>query len=76
MTNQPTKLRAPEAARYLRMGDSTLAKLRCSGGGPSFVKMGPRIVLYDRADLDAWLAEKKYASTSEYGNASPRAKKN
>jgi predicted DNA-binding transcriptional regulator AlpA len=61
-----SKLRPPEAARYLRMAVSTLAKLRCYGGGPRFAKAGPRLVIYDRADLDAWLADRICHSTSEY----------
>ncbi len=65
MTEQ-SKLRAPEAARYLRIAVSTLAKLRCYGGGPRFAKAGPRLVIYDRADLDAWLASRLCNSTSEY----------
>ncbi len=61
-----SKLRAPEAASYLRIAVSTLAKLRCYGGGPRFAKAGPRLVIYDRADLDAWLAGRLCHSTSEY----------
>ena len=63
---QITKLRPLEAAQYLRMASSTLAKMRCYGGGPRFAKAGPRVVLYDRTDLDAWLAERSVYSTSEY----------
>jgi predicted DNA-binding transcriptional regulator AlpA len=61
-----TKLRAPEAAHYLRLAASTLAKLRCYGGGPKYSKAGQRIIVYDRADLDAWLGSRAYNSTSEY----------
>ena len=46
------KMRAPEAATYLQMAASTLAKLRCSGGGPRYAKLGPRLVVYDTKDLD------------------------
>ena len=48
-------LRSSEAAEYLRVGRSTLAKLRCYGGGPRFHKAGRRVVLYSRAVLDMWL---------------------
>ena len=34
---------------------STLAKLRCLGGGPRFTKVGAN-VLYSREGLDAWVA--------------------
>ncbi len=66
MWNNFKKMRAPEAASYLRMAGSTLAKLRCYGGGPRFAKVGPRLVVYDRADLDAWLANRLCHSTAEY----------
>lgn len=50
-----TKMRSMEAAEYLRIAPSTLAKLRCYGGGPRFSKAGKRIVIYERRDLDRWL---------------------
>lgn len=61
----PTKLRAPAAADYLGLSASTLAKMRLRGDGPVYMKAGPRVVLYDRADLDAWLDSRKRRSTSE-----------
>ena len=56
-------LSAPEAARHLRLSEPYLAKLRCWGGGPSFLKLGRRVV-YRRSDLDAWLEGKLRVSTS------------
>jgi hypothetical protein len=41
----------------LRCAASTLEKLRSTGGGPRFVRFG-RTVAYERAALDAWVAEK------------------
>lgn len=66
MSYSPLKMRAPEAASYLRIAPSTLAKMRCYGGGPRFAKAGPRLVIYDRADLDAWLETHICRSTSDY----------
>ena len=66
------KMRSPEAAAYLRMAESTLAKLRCYGGGPRYSKVGPRLVIYDRADLDAYLADRMCRSTSEYATLAKR----
>lgn len=54
-----------EAAVYLRSTASTLSKLRHYGGGPIYIKQSARRVLYRRADLDAWLAERAVRSTSE-----------
>ncbi len=65
MTRDPSELLTPaEAAAYLRLSKSTLAKLRCVGGGPRFKKLGRKIV-YARADLDAWLAERTAANTTD-----------
>jgi hypothetical protein len=49
-------MRTREAAAFLKLAESTLCKLRCYGGGPSYSKAGARIVVYDRADLEAWLS--------------------
>ncbi|MEQ8399237.1 DNA-binding protein [Thalassobaculum sp.] len=59
------KLRAPAAAVYLSLSASTLAKMRLRGDGPLYMKAGPRVVLYDAVDLDAWLESRKRRSTSE-----------
>lgn len=54
-----------EAATYIGESPSTLNKRRLSGGdGPPFLKISRRVV-YDTADLDAWLASKRRRSTSE-----------
>jgi excisionase family DNA binding protein len=57
-------LRPQEAAEYLGLGHSTLAKLRLTGSGPSFRKLG-RSVRYHLDDLDRWAAERSQRSTSE-----------
>ena len=67
-----TKLRAKEAAEYLRVSNSTLSKMRCYGGGPRFAKAGARVVLYDRADLEAWLAARMVNSTGEHSMPAER----
>jgi len=63
--NNSPLLRAPEAAAYVGLSASTMAKMRLRGDGPLYAKAGPRVVVYDRADLDAWLATRKRRSTSE-----------
>lgn len=57
--NPPTFLRRQPAGEYLREtygfgSHRTLAKLASVGGGPPFRKAGPRIVLYERTELDEW----------------------
>jgi len=52
------------AATYTGTKPNYLEKLRCTGGGPIFVKRGG-LVRYDPDDLDAWLEAGKRRSTSE-----------
>jgi predicted DNA-binding transcriptional regulator AlpA len=59
------RLRTPEAAEYLGIGESTLEKWRCSGQGPMFERSGTRIVVYRVADLEEFLAARRARSTSE-----------
>jgi hypothetical protein len=59
-------LTAREAASYLRLAPVTLAKLRLTGGGPRFAKLGSR-VLYDQGDLDSWVDARMRRSTSDLG---------
>lgn len=61
-----TMLMPPEAAVYLGLAVQTLAKMRVSGEGPLFSKLG-RLVVYDRADLDEWIANNRRKSTSDRG---------
>ena len=55
MTLLPNVLRARDAARVLGLSESTLAKLRLSGKGPPYCKLGRR-VLYQPHDLSTWLS--------------------
>jgi predicted DNA-binding transcriptional regulator AlpA len=58
-------LRAPEAADYIRLSASTLAKMRLRGDGPRYIKAGMRIIAYQEDDLIAWLSARMRRSTSE-----------
>jgi hypothetical protein len=57
-----------ETSAYLRIAKQTLAKWRSAGGGPRFVRIGGRI-FYDVADLDAFIAARKFQSTAEADQA-------
>lgn len=59
------RLRPAEAATFLGFSQSTLAKMRLRGDGPPYSKLGKRIVVYDLADLESWVAIRKRLSTSE-----------
>jgi predicted DNA-binding transcriptional regulator AlpA len=58
-------MRTPEAANYVALAESTLTKMRLTGDGPPFVKVGPRAVAYRKADLDEWLSARVRRSTSD-----------
>ena len=70
-TNQDKQsaLRTLAAATYCGSSASTFEKLRLTGGGPVYHKIGRRVV-YRVADLDAWLAANRRRSTSDPGDTS------
>jgi predicted DNA-binding transcriptional regulator AlpA len=61
-----TPLNTAAAAAYTGLSKSSLEKLRVYGGGPRFLKVC-RLVRYRTEDLDAWLSERVFSSTSEHG---------
>jgi hypothetical protein len=62
--NPQELLRTSGAAAISGLSVSTLNKLRCSGGGPAFLKRG-RAVRYKPVDLKDWLDSRRVMSTSE-----------
>ena len=66
MTTIPAVLLASDAALLLSLSQSTLAKLRLTGKGPAYCKLGRRVV-YRLEDLTAWLEKNRRLSTSESG---------
>jgi len=55
-----------EAAEYTRLTRESLAQLRFRGVGPRFLKPTPRVVLYRRSALDAFLAASERRITEGY----------
>lgn len=55
-----------QAAARTGLASSTLRKLRLTGQGPKFLKLG-RAVRYRDSDLDAWLEGRTVLSTSDRG---------
>jgi hypothetical protein len=51
---------------------STLEKLRLTGGGPPFIRIGARAVGYALDDLDAYIEAGRRNSTSDPGPDTPR----
>ena len=61
-----TWLTRRQAAAYLKLGESTLAKLFVSGEGPPAIKIG-RSVRYSSLDLNQWMVTRRRQSTSDIG---------
>jgi predicted DNA-binding transcriptional regulator AlpA len=72
MTNNPITLTAEEAAKVLGLAASTLAKLRLSGNGPVYCKLGRRVV-YRREDLAVWLESRVARDTSDAEERLPKS---
>jgi hypothetical protein len=58
------RLSVPEAAAYCGISVSYLNKLRCTGGGATYITRGRRVI-YDTRDLDAWLNSGRRTSTTD-----------
>lgn len=59
-----TVLTETEAAALLQVTRFALRKWRRSGLGPRFVRCGGRLVRYVQADIDSWLAQRKFHSNA------------
>jgi predicted DNA-binding transcriptional regulator AlpA len=53
------------AAEHCGLSVSMMAKMRCTGKGPRFLKITGAAVRYDPKDLDVWLESRRRRSTSE-----------
>lgn len=56
-----------ETAKRYRLSKSSLDKMRCRGDGPPYYAVTPRKILYRPSDVDAWLAQRRFRSTADYG---------
>jgi hypothetical protein len=68
-----------EAASLIGVTPQTLKWWRCKGKGPRFLKFGESKqsgVGYEPADIEAWKAERKFASTTECSPAAQPLKLN
>jgi len=70
----PRFLRTPEAARFLGLSGRTLEKHRTFGTGPTYRKIGGRIV-YCVEDLQRWADLGVRTSTSDPGMVAIRVPK-
>ncbi len=61
---EPQLLNTKQAAKIVGLSHRTMERLRLVGGGPTYVKLGTR-VLYSPADLAAWVQAHRRTSTSD-----------
>jgi DNA-binding transcriptional MerR regulator len=66
------KLSTKDLAARIGIRPKTLDNWRSLGVGPAFYRLGSRVV-YDLADVDAWLAERRRTSTSDQDLQPPAA---
>ena len=64
MTGQ--NIPTPVAAEIIGISARTLEKWRVTGQGPTYLKLGKR-VLYPVRDLESWIQGQKRRSTSDEG---------
>ena len=57
-----TYVRSPDAARILGLSENTLRKWRCQRTGPAWSRVGTRTVVYDVADLRAFVEASRPAA--------------
>jgi hypothetical protein len=57
-------LSTKDASQVLKLTVLTLARYRCSGFGPPFMKIGGKI-LYERGVIETWALNRKRSSTSD-----------
>jgi predicted DNA-binding transcriptional regulator AlpA len=56
------------AAERIGLKQKTFENWRCNGNGPPFYKIGSRVV-YDDAEVDAWLESRRRTSTAQQSAA-------
>lgn len=59
-------LNTTQASKEFGISESWLAKLRLTGAGPIYCKVGKRVI-YRRDDITRWLQSHSRASTSQHG---------
>ena len=60
----PRYLDTRQAAAYLGLSSRMLRTMRAEGEGPPYARAGRRVI-YDRFDLDDWVARRKQGPDSE-----------
>ncbi|MNS00325.1 hypothetical protein D3C72_315740 [compost metagenome] len=69
MTSSDPFLPTPAAAAFLGVHRSFLDRRRVEGGGPAFIRLSARKIVYAQSVLDAWVAARRRLTTSDTGPA-------
>ena len=56
MASRREFLTEPEAAAYLGISHVCLKKHRLDGIGPTYIRLSPRLIRYEKQDLDEYIA--------------------
>lgn len=54
----PEYLTTTQLAERLSMPEGSLEQLRRRGGGPPFIRITPKLVRYNWADVETWFSER------------------
>jgi predicted DNA-binding transcriptional regulator AlpA len=54
-----------EFSKRVNVPTRTLQRWRCTGGGPPFVRLGPRRIGYRLTDVERWEAARTFASRAD-----------
>jgi Helix-turn-helix domain len=64
-------LSTAQLAEELRVDPRTTRRWRATGEGPPYIRVGRRAVLYDRRDVERWLAARRFAHQAAEATACP-----
>lgn len=56
-------LTTEEAAKAVGVSEMTMRRFRRNGGGPPYVRMGPKLIRYSAESLRLWVASRESASS-------------
>ncbi len=65
MTINNNFLTQDQLSESIHISPRTLERMRVDGTGPVYTKLGRRVV-YEESDIETWISENKFKSTSEY----------
>ena len=66
-TPMPDWMTTADVAEWIRMRPQSLRKLRLTGGGPPYIRLGEfpnGRVLYKKTDVESWLLARRFPHTS------------